>query len=234
LQIGVLALGLHNSIATSLLSKINFPNDLKNLNSNDLPKICAELREFYIEVVSKTGGHFAAGLGVVELSVALHYLFDSANDRIIWDVGHQAYIHKILTGRKDQIEGLRTLGGISGFPKISESEHDAFGTGHASTSISAALGMAIASQIQGNHFKTHIAIIGDGALTGGLAFEGLNNAGVSNANLIIILNDNSISIDPAVGALSVNFEANKEVVAQNTTRGIADGRTKRPKKRFIF
>lgn len=165
---------------------------------------------------------------MVELTVALHYLLDSPEDPIIWDVGHQAYIHKILTSRKNALSSIRSLNGLSGFPKRSESPHDVFGTGHASTAISAALGMATASQLSGKYLRTHIAVVGDGALTGGLSFEGLNNAGVSNANLIIILNDNSISIDPAVGALSHYLEQ-KPFETLAPSRGVADGRTKRPK-----
>lgn len=218
-----------------MLNQINNPNDLRKLHEKELVDLCAEIREFYIETISQTGGHFAAGLGVVELSVALHYVFNTPTDQLIWDVGHQAYVHKILTERKDLLKEIRTKSGISGFPKIDESPFDAFGTGHASTSISAALGMAVASQIKGEHLKNHIAVIGDGALTGGMAFEGLNNAGVSNANLIIILNDNSISIDHAVGALSHNLESlidDQEHL--NITRGVSDGRTKRPKKQLSF
>ena len=165
--------------------------------------------------------------------MALHYLFDSPYDQIVWDVGHQAYIHKILTSRKEALSTIRSLNGISGFPKRTESVHDVFGTGHASTAISAALGMATASQLNGDHLKTHIAVIGDGALTGGLAFEGLNNAGVSLANLIIILNDNSISIDPAVGALSHHLEKTPNIHPSNS-RGVADGRTKRSKNPIEF
>jgi 1-deoxy-D-xylulose-5-phosphate synthase len=214
-----------------LLDTIDSPVDLKKLSIHVLPRLCQEIRAFFIDVVSANGGHFAAGLGVVELTVALHYVFNSPDDRLVWDVGHQAYIHKILTGRRQTIWKMRKLGGISGFPKRSESGHDAFGTGHASTAISAALGMAVASQLEGNHLRCHIAIVGDGALTGGLAFEGLNNAGVSQANLLVVLNDNSISIDHAVGALSQSLEIQSIENANlpSPSRGIADGRTKRPK-----
>ncbi|MBI1185237.1 1-deoxy-D-xylulose-5-phosphate synthase [bacterium] len=218
----------------TLLENIKSPSDLKSLQTKELIALCAQIRDFYIETISKTGGHFAAGLGVVELSVALHYVFDTPHDRVVWDVGHQAYVHKILTGRAKDLATMRTLNGISGFPKRSESEYDTFGTGHASTAISAALGMAIGSQLKGQHLTQHIAVVGDGALTGGLAFEGLNNAGVSNANLLIVLNDNSISIDHAVGALSQNLDAGQQAQARNLTRGIADGRTKRPKTASYF
>ncbi|MFY0671795.1 MAG: 1-deoxy-D-xylulose-5-phosphate synthase [Bacteroidia bacterium] len=213
----------------TLLDDINWPSDLKKLPEHNLEQLCQEIREHYVEVISQTGGHFAAGLGVIELTVAIHYLFDSPNDKLVWDVGHQAYVHKILTGRKPELPNIRKHKGISGFPKISESKYDHFGTGHASTAISAALGMAAASQLEGNYLSQHIAVVGDGALTGGLAFEGLNNAGVSSANLIIVLNDNSISIDPAVGALSQNFEAQYDSSRLKVSRGVSDGRTRRPR-----
>ena len=213
----------------TLLDHINWPKDLKKLNESDLEQLCQEIREHYIEVISQTGGHFAAGLGVVELTVAIHYLFDTPKDMLVWDVGHQAYVHKILTGRKADLPNIRKIDGISGFPKIAESEYDDFGTGHASTAISAALGMAVASQLKGDYLRNNIAVVGDGALTGGLAFEGLNNAGVSSSNLIIILNDNSISIDPAVGALSQNFDSQNDSSRVKVTRGVSDGRTKRPR-----
>lgn len=183
-----------------LLSKVNSPADLKQLPESALPQLCNELRAFIIEVVSQNPGHLGASLGVVEMTVALHYVFDSPADNIVWDVGHQAYPHKILTGRRDRFHTNRKLGGISGFPKIDESPHDKFGVGHSSTSISAALGLAIAAQLRGEP-KHHIAIIGDGALTGGMALEGLNHAGASNANLLVIVNDNGIAIDKSVGAL---------------------------------
>jgi 1-deoxy-D-xylulose-5-phosphate synthase len=182
------------------LSKINSPGDLKALSIPELAKLSREMREFIIETVSETGGHLAPSLGVVEMTIVLHYLFDK-KDRIVWDVGHQCYPHKILTGRRDAFKTLRQHQGLSGFPKLTESEYDAFGVGHASTSISAALGMVCARDIQGddNHI---IAVIGDGALTGGLAYEGLNNAGACGKNLIVILNDNSMSISPNVGAMA--------------------------------
>lgn len=184
-----------------LLKRVNSPAELKKLNIDELVAFCAELRQYIIDVVSIHGGHFGASLGVVEITVAMHYVFDTPNDQLVWDVGHQAYGHKIITGRRDIFPSNRKLGGIAGFPKRSESEYDTFGVGHSSTSISAALGMAMASKLKGDTKKQHIAIIGDGAMTAGLAFEGLNNAGVSNTNLLVILNDNCMSIDPNVGAL---------------------------------
>ncbi|MBL7832335.1 MAG: 1-deoxy-D-xylulose-5-phosphate synthase [Cyclobacteriaceae bacterium] len=184
-----------------LLKKINSPADLKKLDQAQLVQLCDELRHFIIDNVSVYGGHFGASLGVVELTVALHYVFNTPYDQLVWDVGHQAYGHKILTGRKDAFHTNRMYGGISGFPKRKESEYDTFGVGHSSTSVSAALGMAVASKYLGLTDKQHIAVIGDGALTGGMAFEGLNHAGVSDTNVLIILNDNCMSIDPNVGAL---------------------------------
>ncbi len=184
-----------------ILSKINSPSDLKKVSSQDLAKVCHELRAFIIDNVSVYGGHFGASLGVTELTVALHYVFNTPKDQLVWDVGHQAYGHKILTGRRDAFHTNRKYRGLSGFPKRSESEFDTFGVGHSSTSISAALGMAEAAHFQNEKDKHHIAVIGDGALTGGMAFEAMNHAGVSSANLLIILNDNCMSIDPNVGAL---------------------------------
>ncbi len=187
--------------AGPLLSQINNPDDLKKLNKSDLQQVCNELRQFIIDSVSVNGGHFGASLGVVELSVALHYMYNTPDDQLVWDVGHQAYGHKILTGRREVFHTNRRYGGISGFPKRDESEYDAFGVGHSSTSISAALGMAIASKNLGETHRHHVAIIGDGAMTAGLPFEAMNHAGVSNANILVILNDNNMSIDPNVGAL---------------------------------
>lgn len=184
------------------LDKINDTNDLKKLNIADLPKLCEEIREFLVNNVSKTGGHLAPNLGIVELTVALHYTFNSPEDKIIFDVGHQCYVHKILTGRKNKFDSLRKFNGLSGFPKTHESIHDIFDTGHSSTSISSALGIAIANKLEGKPHYT-IAVIGDGALTGGLAFEGLNNANVKDTNLIVILNDNQMSISQSVGGLSL-------------------------------
>ncbi len=184
-----------------LLAEINSPDDLKKLDQAQLVQLCDELRHFIIDNVSVYGGHFGASLGVVELTVALHYVFKTPYDNLVWDVGHQAYGHKILTGRRDTFYTNRVYNGLSGFPKRKESEYDAFGVGHSSTSVSAALGMAVASKYLGQDERQHIAVIGDGALTGGMAFEGLNHAGVSDSNILIILNDNCMSIDPNVGAL---------------------------------
>ncbi len=184
-----------------ILQEINSPDDVKKLDQEQLVGLCDDLRQFIIDNVSVYGGHFGASLGVVELTVALHYVFNTPYDQLVWDVGHQAYGHKILTGRKDVFHTNRLYKGISGFPKRSESPYDAFGVGHSSTSISAALGMAVASKYKEEQNKKHIAVIGDGALSGGIAFEGMNHAGVSNTNLLIILNDNCMSIDPNVGAL---------------------------------
>ena len=184
----------------NLLSKISSPEDLRKLEPSDLMQVSAELRQFIIDEVCNNPGHFGASLGVVELTVALHYVFNTPYDKIIWDVGHQAYGHKILTGRREAFSTNRKYKGISGFPKMAESEYDAFGTGHSSTSISAALGMALAAQLKGE--KRHVvAVIGDGAMTAGQAFEGLNNAGIGKSDIIVILNDNNIAIDPNVGAL---------------------------------
>lgn len=185
---------------SNLLNHINSPKDLRKLSLNDLPQLAKELREFIIHIVSTKEGHLGASLGVVELTIALHYVYNTPDDLLIWDVGHQAYGHKILTGRQAQFHTNRQLNGISGFPKRSESVYDTFGVGHSSTSISAALGMAIASQLK-KEDKHHIAVIGDASIASGMAFEGLNHAGVTDANLLIILNDNSIGIDPSVGAL---------------------------------
>ena len=188
--------------AGKLLSQIQIPQDLRDqLTTSDLPQLSKELRDFIIDIVSVKGGHFGASLGVVELTVALHYVFNTPEDQIVWDVGHQAYGHKILTGRRDIFDSNRVYGGISGFPKRSESEYDTFGVGHSSTSISAALGMAVGSRLKGQKNKQHIAVIGDGAMTAGLAFEGLNHGGVEDSNMIVVLNDNCMSIDPNVGAL---------------------------------
>ncbi|WP_370097612.1 1-deoxy-D-xylulose-5-phosphate synthase [Xanthomarina gelatinilytica] len=186
---------------SKILQHINSPDDLKTLNQEQLLLLAKELREFIINIVATKEGHLGASLGVIELTIALHYVFNTPTDQLIWDVGHQAYGHKILTGRRDIFETNRQLNGISGFPKRKESDYDAFGVGHSSTSISAALGMAIASRIKGDLNTQHIAVIGDASIASGMAFEGLNHAGVSNANLLVILNDNAIGIDPSVGAL---------------------------------
>jgi 1-deoxy-D-xylulose-5-phosphate synthase len=187
--------------AGNLLQKINSPADLKQLKEDELKQVCQELRQYIIDVVSVNGGHFAASLGVVELTVALHYVLNLPYDQLVWDVGHQAYGHKILTGRREDFHTNRIHGGLSGFPKRSESIYDTFGVGHSSTSISAALGMAVASQYKGETDRQHVAVIGDGAMTAGIAFEALNHAGIENSNLLVILNDNNMSIDPNVGAL---------------------------------
>ncbi|MCL4147357.1 UNVERIFIED_CONTAM: hypothetical protein GTU68_053775, partial [Idotea baltica] len=201
-----------------LLDNISTPEDLRKLNPEQLPQLAKELRNFIIDIVATKEGHLGASLGVVELTIALHYLFDTPNDLLVWDVGHQAYGHKILTSRKEVFHTNRQFGGIAGFPSRKESEFDAFGVGHSSTSISAALGMAIASNLKGDTEKHHIAIIGDASIASGMAFEALNHAGVSNANLLIILNDNAIGIDPSVGALKeylTKVKTDKKLAAQN-------------------
>lgn len=184
-----------------LLEQINFPSDLKKFKEDDLERICFELRQFIVDTVSVNGGHFGSSLGVVELTVALHYVLNTPYDQLVWDVGHQAYGHKILTGRRSSFHTNRIYKGLSGFPKRSESIYDTFGVGHSSTSISAALGMAVASTYKGETDRQHVAVIGDGAMTGGLAFEALNHAGIEKSNILVILNDNCMSIDPNVGAL---------------------------------
>ena len=184
-----------------LLASINSPYDLRKLDKSQLNELCDELRSFILDVVSVHPGHLGSSLGAVELTVALHYVYNTPDDKLIWDVGHQAYGHKILTGRRAIFHTNRQYKGISGFPNRTESEYDAFGVGHASTSISATLGMAVASKLKGENDRKHIAVIGDGAMTGGLALEGMNNAGVSNADILVVLNDNGISIDKNVGAL---------------------------------
>ncbi|MFV0592192.1 MAG: 1-deoxy-D-xylulose-5-phosphate synthase [Draconibacterium sp.] len=190
------------SVKGKLLEKINSPADLKKLSKGELEDVCRELREYIIDVVSTNPGHFGASLGVVELTVALHYVYNTPYDQLIWDVGHQAYGHKILTGRRDIFDTNRKYKGISGFPKRSESEYDSFGVGHSSTSISAALGMAIAAKLKKEEDRKVVAVIGDGAMTGGMAFEALNNAGGENADLLVVLNDNNMAIDPSVGGLN--------------------------------
>ena len=182
------------------LDKINFPSDLKTLELNELKILAGELRTELIEVVSETGGHLGAGLGVVELTLALHYVFDTPKDKLVWDVGHQAYPHKIITGRKNKIRTLRKGNGLSGFTKRSESEYDTFGAAHSSTSISSALGIAVANSLS-NNSNNSIAVIGDGAMSAGMAYEAMNNAGATKSKLIVILNDNDMSISPPVGAM---------------------------------
>src|SRR5512132_2967359 len=186
---------------TPLLDRVRTPQDLRSLDDEDLPQLAAELRQETIDAVSVTGGHLGAGLGVVELTIALHKVFDTPRDKLIWDVGHQTYPHKILTGRRDRIRSLRQGGGLSGFCKREESEYDTFGAGHSSTSISAGLGMAVARDLAGKDNNV-IAVIGDGAMTAGMAYEAMNNAGAMDSRLIVILNDNDMSIAPPVGALS--------------------------------
>lgn len=194
----------------NLLSKIHNPTDVRKLSENQLPQLAKELRDLIIDIVSKKEGHLGASLGVVELTIALHYVFNTPEDLLVWDVGHQAYGHKILTERRTIFHTNRALNGISGFPKRSESIYDAFGVGHSSTSISAALGMALASQLKGEKDKQHIAVIGDASIASGMAFEGLNHAGVTDSNLLVILNDNAIGIDPSIGALKNYLTAVKE------------------------
>ena len=186
---------------TSLLKNIDSPLQLRQLERKMLAPLAQELRTFLINSVAKTGGHLASNLGVIELTIALHYVFNTPDDRLVWDVGHQTYPHKILTGRREQMQSLRNPQGIAGFPRRTESEYDTFGTGHSSTSISAALGMAVAAQKAGLERRA-VAIIGDGAMTAGMAFEALNNAGDMDANLLVILNDNDMSISNNVGALN--------------------------------
>ena len=197
-------------MAENILSQIQNPADLRRLTESQLPQLAKELRDFIINVVATKEGHLGASLGVVELTIALHYVFNTPEDLLVWDVGHQAYGHKILTERKEKFHTNRQLGGISGFPKRSESVYDTFGVGHSSTSISAALGMALASNLKGDFEKQHIAVIGDASIASGMAFEGLNHAGVTDANLLVVLNDNAIGIDPSIGALKNYFTAVKE------------------------
>src|SRR4249920_574104 len=185
----------------SILDSIKSPTDLRRINARNLQQVADELRAETINAVAVTGGHLGASLGVIELTVALHYIFDTPNDKLIWDVGHQAYPHKILTGRRDRIRTLRTGGGLSGFTKRSESEYDCFGAAHSSTSISAGLGMAVARDLAGQNHNV-ICVIGDGAISAGMAYEAMNNAGAMNRRLIVILNDNEMSIAPPVGAMS--------------------------------
>ncbi len=192
-------------MSKNILNSIKFPEDLRKVSPQDLPQLAQELREFIINIIAVKEGHLGASLGVIELTIALHYVFNTPLDILIWDVGHQAYGHKILTGRKANFHTNRRLGGISGFPKMSESKYDAFGTGHSSTAISATLGMAIAAQLTGDVERQHIAIVGDASIASGMAFEALNHAGVTDTNILVILNDNAIGIDPSVGALKAYF-----------------------------
>ena len=206
-----------------LLDHIKSPSDLRNLSEDQLPQLAQELRKFIIDIVATKEGHLGASLGVVELTIALHYLFNTPNDSLVWDVGHQAYGHKILTGRKEVFHTNRQLDGISGFPNMTESKYDAFGVGHSSTSISAVLGMAIASSLKGDLEKHHIAVIGDASIASGMAFEALNHAGVSDTNILIILNDNAIGIDPSVGALKeylTKVKTDKSLAKNNIIRAL--------------
>ncbi|MCH8163361.1 MAG: 1-deoxy-D-xylulose-5-phosphate synthase, partial [Proteobacteria bacterium] len=206
-------------ISTPLLDGISSPADLRKLPESDLGALAKELREFLLYSVSRSGGHFAAGLGTIELTIALHYLFNTPDDNLVWDVGHQAYPHKILTGRKDKMHTIRQWGGLSPFPKRAESEYDTFGVGHSSTSISAALGMAIAARQTGSQRKS-VAIIGDGGLTAGMAFEALNHAGDVGTDLLVILNDNNMAISPNVGALSNRFA---QILSGKLYKTVKDG-----------
>jgi len=210
------------TISTPLLDKVNSPADLRKLPESDLETLAKELREFLLYSVSQSGGHFAAGLGTIELTIALHYIYNTPDDNLVWDVGHQAYPHKILTGRKDQMHTIRQWDGVSPFPKRAESEYDAFGVGHSSTSISAALGMSIAARQTGSQKKS-VAIIGDGGLTAGMAFEALNNAGDVHADLLVILNDNNMAISPNVGALSNRFA---QILSGKLYKTVKDGSKK--------
>ncbi|HPF28131.1 MAG TPA: 1-deoxy-D-xylulose-5-phosphate synthase N-terminal domain-containing protein, partial [Steroidobacteraceae bacterium] len=203
----------------ALLRSLDAPRDLRALTVGQLPKVCRELREYLIRTVATRGGHFAAGLGTVELTVALHYVYDTPQDRLVWDVGHQAYPHKVLTGRRDSLHSIKQYNGLAPFPSRAESEYDTFGVGHSSTSISAALGMAVAAQQRGDHRRV-VAIIGDGAMTAGMAFEALNHAGSLTADLLVILNDNDMSISENVGAMSNYFA---KVLSGRTYSSLREG-----------
>src|SRR6187455_2350787 len=201
-----------------LLKNINFPEDLRRLNESDLQEVSRELRDFIIDIVSVNGGHFGASLGVVELTVALHYVFNTPKDKLVWDVGHQSYPHKILTGRKEKLHTIRKKDGLAPFLRIDESEYDVFGAGHASTSISAALGIAAARDFAGDDYKV-VAIIGDGSMTGGMAYEALNNCGLLGKDIIVILNDNQMSIAPNVWSIHNYFN---DVITNSTVRKLKD------------
>lgn len=198
----------------SILKHINSPADLKGLSLEEMVQLSEELRRFIIDIVAIKEGHLGASLGVIELTIALHYVFNTPDDLLVWDVGHQAYGHKILTGRRDQFHSNRQLGGLSGFPSRKESPYDTFGVGHSSTAISAALGMALASAQDDRADRQHIAVVGDASIASGMAFEALNHAGVSRANLLIVLNDNAIGIDPSVGAFKEYLTRKKETQGQ--------------------
>ena len=205
-----------------LLDTIERPAQLRQLDRKQLPQLVDELRAFLVESVSRTGGHFSSNLGTVELTIALHYVFNTPEDRLVWDVGHQTYVHKILTGRRSGMAKLRTHGGVSGFPKRCESPYDTFGVGHSSTSISAALGMALAAKLSNSERRT-VAIIGDGAMSAGQAFEALNNAGVADVDMLVILNDNDMSISPPVGALNKYLARALSGSTFNAARRAGDG-----------
>ena len=200
------------------LDKVNCPNDIKNMTDEELDILCKDIRKFLVRSVSKTGGHLASNLGVVELTLAIHKVFESPKDKVIWDVGHQSYVHKIITGRKDEFNSLRQYNGLSGFPKEVESEHDIFDTGHSSTSISVGLGIACARDIKKENFNV-ISVIGDGSITGGMALEALNNLGYSDTNMIVILNDNEMSIDENVGAMSRHLSS---IIRNSTMNKVKD------------
>jgi 1-deoxy-D-xylulose-5-phosphate synthase len=213
---------------SNLLNKVNWPEDLHQLTYKEMESLSGEIREFLIDTISKTGGHLASNLGVVELSIALHYVFDLKKDKLVWDVGHQSYIHKILTGRKDRMNTIRQMDGLSGFPKREESEYDIFDTGHSSTSISAALGIAKARDLKGEDYNV-LAVIGDGAMTGGMSFEALNDVGKNNTKLIVVLNDNGMSISKNVGGLSTHLSKKRTAVRYlNTKKGIENILVKMP------
>ena len=219
-----------------LLTTLNSPADLRKLQKSQLAELAVELRDYIIQSVSKTGGHLSSNLGTVELAIALHYVFDTPTDRLIWDVGHQSYAHKILTGRREQMNTLRQLNGISGFPKRDESEYDAFGTAHSSTSISAALGMALAAKLKNENYYS-VAVIGDGAITGGMAFEAMNNVGIyDDINMLVVLNDNDMSISPPVGALNRYFarlmSGKFYAAAKNVGKTVLPGPMREIAKRF--
>ena len=211
---------MKKELKTPLLDKVNFPKDLKKFNLEELKQLSSELRSEVIDAVSVTGGHLGAGLGVVELTVALHNIFDTPKDKVIWDVGHQCYPHKIITGRRDKIRTIRQPNGLYGFTKRSESEYDPFGAAHSSTSISAGLGMAVARDLKKEKHNV-VCVIGDGAISAGMAYEAMNNAGSMNANLIVILNDNDMSIAPPVGAMSAYLSRLLSGKTYQTARSLA-------------
>ena len=222
---------MKKELKTPLLDKVNFPKDLKKFNLEELKQLSSELRSEVIDAVSVTGGHLGAGLGVVELTVALHNIFDTPKDKVIWDVGHQCYPHKIITGRRDKIRTIRQPNGLYGFTKRSESEYDPFGAAHSSTSISAGLGMAVARDLKEKH--NVVCVIGDGAISAGMAYEAMNNAGSMNANLIVILNDNDMSIAPPVGAMSAYLSRLLSGKTYQTARSLAKQMAEKFSKSFL-